>query len=237
MTLIYYNGVDNYLFRQIMRQAGVTNACLSFIYSKRTPKANWHYELDFIDNLIIYPGVRYMDDQLVYEYAEFINCHETIINYAVVPSENYEELYAQVSYVELLPLYYTTYDLSGEHIAIFGKTLKETFSLPHITDTSSKAYVHGFNVGFPGLWERFPLDSVNTGSWLSGKYGTLFYFDGKHFHTYSRYDYNKYLVFCARKLLDLDYEISLSAIKKRDSLEIALMNLIYWTMYERRNND
>jgi hypothetical protein len=234
MTCIYYNGVDNFLFRQLMRRAGITHACLSFVYAKRTPKAKWFNDLEFLDGLMVQPGLTHLDDLSLEEYAEFLNKYSSIINYAIVPREALEELAAVVEEVELLPLYYSTYKVDTPDCALFGKALKETFVKPHIANMlGSGSYVHGFNVGIPETWGALKLSSVNTSSWLSGRYGTMFYFDGKSFRMYSKYDAGKYLVYAARKLRDLGYYVDLDLIKKKDGSEVAFMNLVYWNLYER----
>lgn len=234
---IYYNGVESSVIRNIMRRAGVRNACLSYCYSRRTPRTKWDKELAFLDNIIVILGAQTASQELLEDYGQFINKYADIINFAIVPHELVGELEYIVEDVPLLPLYYTLYGIDTDTFAIFTKALQEYFSKVHLEEYLAHGYVHGYNMGFPYKWNKFKFQSINTGAWLSGKYGNAFYFDGKMLQTYSRYYMPISIRTIARKLIDKNYDIDLEKIHNGDQEELAYMNLVNWELYARSINE
>jgi hypothetical protein len=219
-----------------MRETGIKNACFSYSYSLRTPGMNWFRELDFLDRIIVDHGFSFdlEDTDVLFENAEgyirFLNRYEEIIDFAFdIPQLG---IYVMDSTpVKIIPFYarnQMTSLLYEPLVAITTADINRPFFGNHYRQLRKATNLHGYSItGVNSTWD---FDSVNTSSWMLGRYGYTFYWDGKLLQKY--YSKKKsYRSFVARQLIKNDYEISYKAILKDDLEEVHKMNLIAWKQF------
>ena len=222
--LVYLNGIENYAFRELMREAGVRNACLSFSYAKRNKKIDWYEVLSPIYSVMVEPGRVYCTEEFIGEYIDFINEYRDVIDYAL-DSVDYSDLVCNNVDVTVIPSY-TGIDRGFDYVGITNKFLNSPYSKSKMTILKQQGYkLHGIHTNPTRLF-----DSMNSAKWLAGKYGYTYEFRHNHLREYYG-EYKKYRMGIAKRLNLQGYNIDLSEIKYDDWRTVAFINLIAWKQY------
>lgn len=236
---MYLNGVDNYLFRILMRQVGIRNACFNYSYGLRTPNINWFNELNFVENLIVDHGFSFdlTDTDILFEQAEgyiaFLNRYKDIIKFAFdIPQLGlYLSDNTAVPTIQFFSREQMTSLLYEPLVAVTTKDANTAFFGNYYRRLKKVSKIHGYSITGATPWA---YDSINTSAWMLGKYGYTFYWDGKILQKY--YSKKKsYRSFVARQLIKQGYEISYKSILKDDLEEVHKMNLIAWKQFGESN--
>jgi hypothetical protein len=240
--IVFLNGVENKKHRTVMREVGVKNACLSFPWAKNYDKIDWNYELYFLDRLVVDHGIpllEYPKNEAELDalkeygelYCDFLLKYKDIIDFAFeIPQLGcFTQDYC--SGVEIVPFFSRdmfNFLLEEPKVAISAQQVETPFFANYYKQMRDKTSMHGYNMS--KIPNDLRIDSVNTMSWLLGRYGYTYYYDGKQLGLYKKKKEN-YRSFVARKMINEGHDLNYNKILKDDIDEVNKMNLISWSLY------
>lgn len=218
---IYLNGVEYFSYRKILESLDVRLGCLNYEYIwTRTPRFNLEEECAFLDELIIDPG--FLKPTYVYDYIEFLNEHAESISFAIeLYTEDRIMLY-ETCEVDIVPWCYNITTASA--VAVSLTALEKPFmknSLLRLKEQGS--IIHGVNCALPFF------DSMSSGTWMQGTKNL----NSRFKHNKLQTGFNLYASSIARELIDVGYSLDIDKIKRKDWKELAKMNCISWTRYQK----